>query len=281
MNNELYENLYAYCQKYDIPIEYLPEILLEPKVIPMIRGKAFEFTVLKALRQILPTDVWLVDKPMVNAQFGLHDTDVRIVHKPTGKIISAECKLVGKGTFKLNKDASVQARVKCMRSRTLGESKIKELAPKLGVSEDLLKVHNDQYVPADFQVVITNLANAFYETDEKTDLFEWQPDAKGTTFLKFLSGLEAEEGLQHFAYNQMYLADSAHLAILPTNNLTCTREKCTSPQSCGFIPNYPLLIFEKDAIVPKKPWYSVENSATVLENILKTQHNLAIFEGKF
>jgi hypothetical protein len=280
MNNELYEKLYAYCQKYDIPIEYLPEILLEPKVIPMIRGKAFEFSVLGALRQILPEDVWLVDKPMVNAQFGLHDTDVRIIHRPTRKIISAECKLVGKGTFKLNKDESVQARVKCMRSRTLGESKIKELAPKLGISEGLLKVHNDQYVPADFQVVITNLANAFYETDEETDLFEWQPNDKGTTFLKFLSGLDDLYDLQHFAYHKMYLANSQHLAVLPTNNLTCTREKCTEPQSCGFIPNYPLLVFDKNQKFPRLPWVDLVNSSLVLEKVIEEKLNLSIFEGK-
>ncbi len=281
MNNELYEKLYAYCQKYDIPIEYLPEILLEPKVIPMIRGKAFEFSVLKALQQILPKDTWFIDKPMVNAQFGLHDTDVRIVHKATRKIISAECKLVGKGTFKLNKDESVQARVKCMRSRTLGESKIKELAPKLGGSEDLLKVHNDQYVPTDFQIVITNSANAFYETDEATDLFEWQPDTKGVAFLRSLSGLEDVNALQHFAYNKMYLADSSHLAILPTNNVQCTREKCTTPNNCGFIPNYPLLIFEKNAIAPKFPWHGLENSTIILENIINTKNNLPTFEGEF
>jgi hypothetical protein len=271
MNNELFEKLYTYCQKYDIPIKYLPEILLEPKVIPMIRGKAFEFSVLEALRKVLPEDVWFVDKPMVNAQFGLHDTDVRIIHKPTHKIISAECKLVGKGTFKLNKDESVQARVKCMRSRTLGESKIKELAPKLG----------DQYVPADFQLVITNLANAFYETDNTTDLFEWQPDTKGITFLRFLSGLEDVDALQHFAYNKMYLADSSDLAILPTNDVQCTREKCTIPNNCGFIPNYPLLIFAKNAITPKFPWYDLENSSIILENIINTQSNLPTFEGEF
>lgn len=281
MNNQLHEKIYAYCQKYDIPIEYLPEILLDPKVIPMIRGKAFEFSVFKALHQILPKNIWLVDKPMINAQFGLHDTDVRIIHKPTRKIISAECKLVGKGTFKYNKDESVQARVKCMRSRTLGESKIKELAPKLGISESLLKVHNDQYVPADFQVVVTNLANAFYETDEETELFEWQPSRKGIDFLKFISGEENIEILQHFAYQKMYLATSTELAILPASNIKCTRKKCSQPSSCGFIPNYPLLVFEKEASIPNKPWYDLGNSEIILENIIYTRDNLAIFKGEF
>ncbi|PIW74711.1 MAG: restriction endonuclease, partial [Candidatus Portnoybacteria bacterium CG_4_8_14_3_um_filter_44_15] len=43
-----------YCEKYNIPIFYLAETLYEPKVVPMIRGKAFEFSVMMALQEILP-----------------------------------------------------------------------------------------------------------------------------------------------------------------------------------------------------------------------------------
>ena len=66
-----------YCKKYNIPVFYLAETLYEPKVVPMIRGKAFEFSVMMALQEILPKDKWLVDKPMMNAQIGFHDIDVR------------------------------------------------------------------------------------------------------------------------------------------------------------------------------------------------------------
>lgn len=30
-----------FCRRFDIPIEYLADTLSDPKVIPMIRGKAF------------------------------------------------------------------------------------------------------------------------------------------------------------------------------------------------------------------------------------------------
>ena len=70
------EKVKVYCEKYNIPVLYLAETLYEPKVVPMIRGKAFEFSVMMALQEILPKDKWLVDKPMMNAQIGLHDIDV-------------------------------------------------------------------------------------------------------------------------------------------------------------------------------------------------------------
>jgi hypothetical protein len=32
-----------YCKKYDVPIESIVDVISDLKVIPMIRGKAFEF----------------------------------------------------------------------------------------------------------------------------------------------------------------------------------------------------------------------------------------------
>ena len=71
------EKVKDFCEKYNIPLLYLAETLYEPKVVPMIRGKAFEFSVMMVLQEILPKDQWLVDKPMMNAQIGFHDVDVR------------------------------------------------------------------------------------------------------------------------------------------------------------------------------------------------------------
>jgi hypothetical protein len=176
------EKIKQYCLKYDIPLSYLAEILNEPKVIPMVRGKAFEFSALLRLQQILPTTEWIVDKPAVNAQFGLHDVDIRVIHKPTRKIIRVECKLAGKGNFRLQKDGSAAIKVKCMRFRTLGTAKVAELSKKIGISEALLSVHNDQYLPTDFDAVITSIGNAFYETNDETDAYEWQPSKEGIHF---------------------------------------------------------------------------------------------------
>lgn len=56
------EKVKAFCNTYNIPYEYLAETLYEPKVIPMIRGKAFEFTALLALQNILPSSEFEVSK---------------------------------------------------------------------------------------------------------------------------------------------------------------------------------------------------------------------------
>ncbi|MDZ7879266.1 MAG: hypothetical protein U5L45_16410 [Saprospiraceae bacterium] len=156
-----------------------------------------------------------------------------------------------------------------MRSRTLGDSKVKELTPKIGVSEAVLKIHNDQYIPSDFDVVITSIANAFYTTNEETDLFEWQPTAKAIGFLKRLSGMNDLEKLQSFAYDQMYLSSSADLAITNQNNHKCSRKTCPTPHNCGFIPNYPIITFPKNETAPNRTWVVVENAVSFFTKIVE------------
>src|SRR3989344_2115298 len=232
-----------YCKKYNIPVFYLAETLYEPKVVPMIRGKAFEFSVMMSLQEILPKDEWQVDKPMMNAQIGFHDIDVRVVHKLTNKIIRVECKLSKKGGCRQFTDGHSEVRVKCMRSRTLGTAKVKGLAPKLGVTEKVLSIHNDQYLPADFDIVITSIANAFYTTDKKTGYFEWKPSNTGKEFLHKIGAVKSED-LQNFAFKTLYVAKTQDLKI-GNNGVVCTRAKCKNKKGCGFIPNYPVINFDK------------------------------------
>lgn len=267
-SDEWIEKVRNYCLMYDIPIVYLPEIINEPKVIPMVRGKAFEFSVLLRLQEILPKSIWTVDKPVMNAQFGLHDMDVRLTHNQTQKVIRIECKLAGKGSFRTVNENDFLIKVKCMRSRTLGDSRVKDLAPKIGVPESLLKVHNDQYVPSDFDVVITSIGNAFYETNGETDLFEWTPTEDGIRFLKNLSGKENINDLQHFAYNRMYVATSESLAITEGNGIKCTRKGCTKQNTCGFIPNYPVIKFESNFKETQNSWVSIEKSEELFMNLI-------------
>lgn len=115
-----------YCHSLNISINDLYKIVTDLKVSPMIRGKAFEFSTYARLKQILPGEKWIATKPMMNAQTGTHDIDIKLEHKGTGKIISIECKLAKKGDFKVlkqNKSGLGQKGdylipVKCMRSRT-------------------------------------------------------------------------------------------------------------------------------------------------------------------
>lgn len=260
------EKVAAYCEKYNIPVLYLAETLYEPKVVPMIRGKAFEFSVMMALQEILPTAEWLVDKPVMNAQTGFHDIDVRVLHKPSNKKIGVECKLAKKGGYRLFSDGHSEIRVKCMRSRTLGPAKVKELAPKLGVSEKVLSVHNDQYLPADFDVVVSSIGNAFYTTDEATGLFEWASSPEGDKFLKKI-GATGKESLKDFAFRTLYIAKTSDLQI-GRNEVKCTRAKCRNKKACGFIPNYPVINFDAKSNQPTNGWLPIAKSLNIFKDFI-------------
>lgn len=262
MDKDWQQKVKEYCEKYNIPIFYLAETLYEPKVVPMIRGKAFEFSVMMALQDILPKDEWEVNKPIMNPQIGFHDIDVRVFYKPTKKVVRVECKLSKKGGYRIFSDGHSEIRVKCMRSRTLGSAKVKELAPKLGVSESVLTIHNDQYLPADFDIVISSIGNAFYKTDNKTGLFEWRPTKTKEEFLQKLNPY-SQENLKDFAFRKMYVAKTEDLVIGHASGVVCTRKKCDNKTSCGFIPNYPIIYFNSKTNKPTNGWVPIEESLSL------------------
>jgi hypothetical protein len=273
MTDNWQSKIIDYCKKLNIPLGYLSETLLEPKVVPMIRGKAFEFSVMLKLQKALPSARWEVKKNMLNAQLGSHDVDVEVIHKATGKKIKIECKLAGKGSYKLCPDGHSEIRVKCMRSRTLGKAMVASLAPKFGISESVLEIHNDQYFPKDFDFVVTSIGNAFYSTNTTTKLFEFKPTGEGVKFLESLQKSfpdESDESLQDFAFNKMYIARTYDIAITKENtDITCTRKAC-GKDDCGFIPNYPVIRFGEKSFSPVNRWYLLEDSETLFESFIKS-----------
>jgi hypothetical protein len=269
---EWQQRIEAYCKEYDIPIEYLASTLYEPKVVPMIRGKAFEFSALLALRGTLDEHMWRVEKTPMNAQQGAHDVDVNIIHTPSNIEIRAECKLAGKGRFRHQSNGSSEISVKCMRSRTLGEAMVQALAPRFHVTEAQLKIHNDQYLPGDFDVVITSIGNAFYKTDPNTGIFVWAPTPEGIVFLEGLRtkyGISPEIPLKDFAFSQMYIARASDLAVVASNGVRCTRRRCARKRSCGFIPNYPVITYVTETLEPGAPWYYLGNAVRVLNSFIE------------
>ena len=155
-----------------------------------------------------------------------------------------------------------------MRSRTLGTAKVKELAPKFGISEKVLAIHNDQYLPADFDIVISSIGNAFYTTDKKTGYFEWNPSQKGKDFLHKIGNLK-KESLQDFAFRTLYVAKTSDLKI-GNNGVICARAKCKNKKACSFIPNYPVIDFNKKTNKPTKGWISIEKSLSLFESFIKS-----------
>lgn len=261
------EKTIEFCSKYNIPLNYLADTLNEPKVIPMIRGKAFEFSVLESLENILDGTNWAVEKNIINAQLGIHDEDVTLIHKPTGRSFGGECKLAGKGRFKIMQNMSVKINIKCMRSRTLGIEMVNKLAPKYGLDNSVLLTHNDQYLPSDFDLVITSIGNAFYQTDDN-GLMYWGPTRKEIEWLKFICDSNDESRLQDLAFNKIYVISSKELSVFEGGHQSCTRRKCENNTNCGFIPNYPTLTFNHNERTPSNGWLSLSRITDVLNELL-------------
>ena len=153
-----------------------------------------------------------------------------------------------------------------MRSRTLGPAKVRELAPKLGIDEEVLAIHNDQYLPADFDIVVSSIGNAFYRTDSETGLFEWRPTRNEEEFLRKLNP-SSEESLKDFAFRKMYVAKSKDLAT-GRNAVVCTRKRCNNKDNCGFIPNYPIIRFDPITNKPTNGWVPIEESLNLFRSFI-------------
>ena len=146
----IFQKIKKYCEYYDIPIYNLVEIISDLKVIPMIRGKGFEFTVSNILSDILPKDKWSISNPNINAQSEIHDVDVIVMRNIDEKKIRIECKLSGKDSFRIQ-EGLPKFKVKCMRSRTISDNEMAtRMAQKYGVDRELVINHPDQYREGDF-----------------------------------------------------------------------------------------------------------------------------------
>lgn len=257
--------LRKYCGEYNIPPEYLPNTLYESKVVPMIRGKAFEFSAFLAVKNILVGD-WVTEKVDVNAEFGFGDVDLSIKNNKTGKKILAECKLAKKEGFS-KVTGGYQIIVKCMRSRTLGEAMVSRVARRLHLPEALLTIHNDQYLPKDFDIVITSIGNTFYRTKELK--FVWSPTNTEKAFLKGLAEVDGKSkiNLKDFAFSKMYVAISSKLNVSKENGVICSRHRCYRKKSCGFIPNYPKITFKEHSLKPEPPWFELSDISLVLNEM--------------
>lgn len=270
------KELEEYCARFDVPIEYLAATLSDPKVVPMIRGKAFEYSAVLALRRHLPATEWRVEKPLSNATSKNKDIDVKVTHIPSNKIVRVECKLAANKGFR--RTAAKQKppapgfstiKVKCMRSRTLGPEKVKDNAPKLGVTEKALTDHADNYRPADFDVVLTSIGNAFYRTNDAGE-YEFTPSADELAFLEMLN--PGHENHRVGAFEKLYLVKASDLYVgNPNYPVRCVRQKCKKDghdADCGFVPNYPLIYFPENSLEPVNGWVSVNNCSDLFNRFI-------------
>jgi hypothetical protein len=270
---ESQNKLKDYCDYYNIPFENLVDIISDLKVVPMIRGKGFEFTVTSKLKQILPTTNWKVSNPTMNAQFDVHDVDVEVIRNRDGRKISIECKLAKKDSFRM-RDNIPNFAVKCMRSRTVSDNDVAtKLAERYGVPRTSVLMHADNYQPKDFDFVVTSLGNTFWTTLDKKYVFSGTkaqfealsslfPDHFGTTFTN-------TEDFRRKTFDFLLIARSKDIAVSEENGIICVREKCIrsgNARTCGFIPNYPVVNLT-DVANDRGPWKLISNASDLFNEL--------------
>jgi len=199
---ELGNELIKYCYNFKVPAEYIMDILIDQKVVPMIRGKATEYDVFLLLKRVLNPHEWSVAKLNLNAQTGLHDEDVTVTHQRTGIIIKVECKNATRGSFKSSNRAKIKVpfcTIKCHKSRS-----------------DLSKAKttNDRYLLGDFDLIISNLSNAVIAGSTYSENFELIPDSTAKEILAEHYGTTTEyQPIFDAAYNDWRFAMAKDIAI--------------------------------------------------------------------
>lgn len=201
------KQLVAYCDKFDIPIEYVFQILEDQKVTPMIRGKAMEYNAYLLLKRNLNKDVWIVEKLNLNAQTGTHDEDVSIKHRRTGIVLKVESKSAVRGKIndgkKSRKIKAPHFQVKCHRSR----SNIK-----------LAGTSNDRYHVNSFDVIITNTSNAIFQGRTTGEFLEVIHDKRIRGMLYGFYGVKNDDDLIFACYKDWRFcipADIAERSYIP------------------------------------------------------------------
>jgi len=196
------EELIKYCNTFKVPVEYIMDILIDQKVVPMIRGKATEYDVFLLLKRVLNPREWSVAKLNLNAQTGMHDEDVTVTHQRTGIIIKVECKNACRGSFRFSNRCRIKepfCKIKCHKSRS-----------------DLSKASttNDRYLLEDFDVVISNMSNAVIAGSTYSENFELIDDSATREALAKHYGTSNEfQQIFDAAYNDWRFAMSKDIAV--------------------------------------------------------------------
>lgn len=247
-----------YCTYYNLPFSHLVEIMSDLKVIPMLRGKGFEYIVSDKLIDMLSSSNWEVSNPNINAQSEIHDVDVFIHRRRDNREVRIECKLSKKDSFRIN-NSNPEFSVKCMRSRTISDNDMAtRMAERYSVSREQILFHADNYRDDDFNFVITSMGNAFWVTEDKRYTFGGTNDDLNELkrlFPTHFSDTNMDDFKQK-VFCFLLIARSEEIRVSVENNIRCTRRRCIengTSTNCGFIPNYPIVNLQ-DVATGRAPW---------------------------
>jgi len=191
----------SYCDKFDVPLDFLFQILEDQKVTPMIRGKAMEYNAFLFLKKLLSPNVWDVAKLNLNPQPGVDDEDISITHRKTGIRLKAESKSAVRGSMtdgirgRILKDIP-HFNVKCHRSRSN-----KSLAT------------NDAYAADSFDVLITNPQNAIYKKGTVGEDFEMVGGQNLMEILAAFYAVTSDEDLVKACYSDWRFCIPTDIAV--------------------------------------------------------------------
>ena len=242
-NHHDYENLgrelEAYCKKYNIRLEDFFPILNDQKVIPMLRGKAAEYDAAFALRQVLPSQVWIVNKLNLNPQPGTNDQDIGVTHRRTDIRIIIETKSAVRGSMstgiRTRKHKVPHFEVKCHRSRSN-----KKLP------------YNDRYLATEFDVIVATPTNALFEGGTVGEEFE----------------LVSEQGLLELLYKHYSVSDPLSLIDAANKDWRFALPTAIAENVHGYtvIPRTPSVLLADDP-----NWRPLNQLEAVLETIVRSK----------
>ena len=201
MNME--DKIKKYCEKYNIPMQYLVEILEDQKVVPMIRGKASEYNATLFLQDYFANSIdWIVTKFNLNPQPDMNDQDLTIIHRKTGISIRVEVKNATRDSFKYSKQCKCKVphlTIKCHKSRSYIEK---------------AETTNDRYLLGDFDLVMSNISNAIILSGTKTlSDFEIIDDEKALKILYDYYNVNNKKSLIDKCYNDWRFADPEDIVL--------------------------------------------------------------------
>lgn len=231
----LADDLLHYCNKFDIPINFLFEILEDQKVTPMIRGKAMEYNAFLLLNKVLQKNTWSVQKLNLNAQTGINDEDISITHRRTGIILKVESKSAVRGSI-----------TDGVKSRTIKEPHFKVKCHRSRSNIKLAGTSNDRYSVDSFDLLLTNTANAIYQGNTVGEELE----------------IVHNERIKHLLFDFYQVKSKANLIIACQNDW-----RFAIPSEIaidGFIPRTPYVKLFED-----KNWWKVDSLEDKLMKIIE------------
>lgn len=205
----------------------------------MLRGKAAEYDAVYTLRRVLDPQVWIVSKLNLNPQPGTADQDIGVTHRRTGIQVIIETKSAVRGSIstgrRTRKHKVPHFNVKCHRSRS-----------------NKVFAYNDRYLATDFDVIVSNPANALFEGGTLGEDFE------------FVS----EPGLLEILYEHYGVSDTISLVDAASKDWRFVLPASIAEEVEGFnvIPRAPSVL-----LVDDPNWRPLNQIQPALEAIVRAK----------